>query len=198
MTAIRTLIALTLLSVVHTCFADTTYSVDLHHSYVGFKVKHMAISNVKGRFSDFAGTFTLDDNGALTAVSGTVVAKSINTENEKRDAHLRKDDFFGVDEHPELTFKMKSLTHDNGNDKMAGILTIRGISRPVVFDVNMGGTVIDPWGNKRAGFEATTTINRQDFGVRFNGKLKAGGLVVADDVTIMLEIEGIRQEPQAK
>lgn len=173
-----------------------TWQVDPVHSAVYFKVSHLVISKVKGQFGEFSGTIDFDGKNFKDAsVEFTVQSASIDTDNEKRDEHLKSADFFAVDSFPTFTFVSKSVTEPNdGKFTLTGDLTLRGVTKEVTFDCEFNGTVQDPWGNTRAGFSAETTINRQDFGVDWSQTLDAGGLVVGDEVEIMLEIESVQQQ----
>ncbi|MGB5867980.1 MAG: YceI family protein [Arcobacteraceae bacterium] len=165
-----------------------TYNVDASHSNVGFKVKHLMISNVTGKFDKFSGSFEYDEKSQkITALSGKIIVASINTENEKRDGHLKSADFFDAVNYPDLTFKLDSIK----DDKAYGVLTIRGVSKKVSLDYEFNGTVTDPWGNKRVGVELTGKINRKDYGLNWNKALEAGGVVVGEDVKLQIELEGI-------
>lgn len=172
------------------------YDIDASHSGVIFKVKHLGISTVTGRFEKFTGSFTFDttDIGASRA-SAVIEVASINTDVEKRDEHLRGTDFFDVDSHPQITFVGKEVKDvENDRFQLVGDLTMRGVTRTVTLDAEIGGTVKDPWGNDRAAFTATTTVDRRDFGLTWSKVLESGGLVVGKDVRITLEIEGIRKK----
>ena len=165
-----------------------TYKVDTSHSNVGFKVKHMMISNVIGKFDKFNGTFEYDEkSNTLKSMSGTVEIASINTENEKRDKHLKADDFFNAKKYPNLTFKLQKVEDDEAH----GVLTIRDISKNVTFDLENNGDIKDPWGNTRVGLELTGKINRSDYGLKYNSLLETGGAIVADKVKLNIQIEGI-------
>ncbi len=164
------------------------YKIDHSHSQVGFKVKHMVVSSVPGKFNEYDGTFSVE-NGKVTALEGTVKTASIDTDNEKRDNHLRSADFFAVDQYPTMTMKLLSL---DGEDAVVE-LTIRGVTKKVKMELEFGGEVDDPWGNHRAGFELEGKINRKDFGLNWNKVLETGGLVVGDQVKIMVAVEGIEQ-----
>lgn len=176
------------------------YVIDPVHSAVSFKVKHLVISKVQGTFDKFAGEFFYDEKApARWTVSASIETKSINTANSERDDHLRGSDFLEVEKYPTITFQSTKVTDIEGNKaKLHGNLTIREVQKPVVLDLEIGGTVKDPWGNLRAGFEATTKINRKDFGVAFHKVLETGGLVVDDIVEITLHIEGIAQKERKK
>ncbi|MCW9026408.1 MAG: YceI family protein, partial [Thiovulaceae bacterium] len=164
------------------------YNVDASHSSVGFKVKHMMISNVKGKFDKFSGSFVFDEKTkTLKSLQGEVEATSINTENAKRDNHLRSEDFFDVTNYPKLTLK---ITDVNG-DSATGKLTIRGVTKVVKFELETSGVIKDPWGNTRTGLTLETKVNRQDYGLKWNDVLETGGLIVGDKVKISVELEGI-------
>jgi polyisoprenoid-binding protein YceI len=169
------------------------WSIDAAHSQIGFSVKHMVISNVSGKFTDFDGTIVFDGkNLAAGTVDFTVQSKSITTDNERRDTHLRSADFFAVDSFPTLTFKSKKITVEAGNAfKLTGDLTMRGVTKEVTFDCTFNGTV-EAFGGTRAAFSATTTVNRQDFGVSWSKALDNGGLVVSNEVRINIELEVVK------
>ncbi|MBV5321884.1 MAG: polyisoprenoid-binding protein [Sulfuricurvum sp.] len=170
------------------CVSAAVYKVDPSHSTVGFKVKHMMISTVTGKFGNFSGTYDLD-KGVFKSLSGAIKADSIDTGIVKRDDHLRSADFFDVAKFGDITFVMSSAT----KSKMTGNLTIHGITKKVVLDVDMGGVVEDPWGNQRSGFVLNGKINRKDFGLNWNKAIEAGGVVVGDEVKMVVEIEGIAE-----
>ncbi len=162
------------------------YSVDTSHSSVGFKVKHMMISTVSGNFSGFSGSYDLE-KGVLKSLSGTVKASTINTGIEKRDEHLRSADFFDVIKYPEITFAMLSQK----GKKVTGNLSMHGITKKVVLDMDIGGVMTDNSGTQRSGLTLEGKINRKDFGLNWNKAIEAGGVVVGDEVKMMIEIEGI-------
>lgn len=164
------------------------YKVDVDHSNVGFKVKHMMISTVTGKFGKFDGSYDLD-KGQFKSLSGHIKTASIDTGIVKRDDHLRSADFFDAAKFGDMTFVMTSAT----KEKMTGNLTIRGITKKVTLDIDMGGIIEDPWGNQRSGFILTGQINRKDFGLNWNKAIEAGGVVVGDEVKIIVEIEGIEE-----
>jgi len=173
----------------------TTWNIDPAHSVAEFKVKHMMISNVKGQFAKVSGKLTLDESElANSRVEAAIEASSIETRDAQRDAHLKSADFFHVEKFPTLSFKSKrlSLVRD-GELAVEGDLTIRGITRTVVFSVE-GPTppAKDPWGNTRVGVSATTKINRKDFGLIWNTALETGGILVGDEVTITLDVQFIK------
>jgi polyisoprenoid-binding protein YceI len=164
------------------------YKVDPSHSTVGFKVKHMMISTVTGKFGNFSGSYDLD-KGVFKTLSGAIKADSIDTGIAKRDDHLRSADFLDVANFGDITFVMSSAT----KTKMSGNLTIHGITKKVALDIDMGGVVEDPWGNQRSGFVLSGKINRKDFGLNWNKAIEAGGVVVGDEVKLVVEIEGIAE-----
>lgn len=175
-----------------------TWSFDKAHSSVGFSVRHMVISRTIGNFDDFEGVMEFDgENVASGTVELTVQMASIDTDDEKRDGHLKTGDFFDVEKYPTMTFKSTKISNVKGSSfQMVGILTLKGVSKEVTFDCEFNGTLVDPWGNTRAGFSAETEINRQDFNVSFSKILDNGGLMVSDMVTINLEMEAIQAVEQ--
>ena len=178
----------------------TQWIVDPAHSAAHFSVRHLMISNVRGEFTKLSGSALINPaDPAKSTVDVTIDAASINTREPQRDEHLRSADFFDVANHPTLTFRstrIEALGADNF--KLTGDLTIRGVTRPVTFDVEgPTASVKDPWGNVRAGITASAKINRKDFGVAFNAMTETGGIVVGDEVKISIEAELIQQAPAA-
>jgi polyisoprenoid-binding protein YceI len=171
----------------------TTYVVDPNHTSVGFRVKHL-FTYVDGRFTKFTGTVEFDPSAPeKTKVSGTVDVASIDTNVEKRDTHLRSADFFDVAKYPTLRFTSTGVTDVDaaaGTAKLHGNLTIRDVTKPVVLDAKFLGAATDPWGNRKAGFSGTTTINRKDFGLSWNQALETGGVLVGEQVEIRIDVEG--------
>jgi len=172
--------------------AETTWSLDRSHSNVKFTVTHLVIAEVGGRFTDFDVTLTQPnaDNFVGASVNAELKTASINTDNESRDKHLRSDDFLNAEKYPLIGFKSKKF-EQAGKDayKIHGDLTIRDVTRPVVLDTRFTGSVKDPSGNTKAGFKATTTIDRFDFGVKWDKTIEDGGLVVSKDIEITLLME---------
>jgi len=165
-----------------------TYNVDASHSNVGFKVKHLMISNVAGKFNTFSGNFNYDEKtNTLKTLEGKIEVNSIDTENEKRDGHLKSADFFDAAKYPSLAFKLDKIN----DDKAYGTLTIKGVSKNVALDFENNGSVVDPWGNTRVGLELSGKINRKDYGLNWNKALEAGGVVVGEKVKLSIELEGI-------
>jgi polyisoprenoid-binding protein YceI len=174
----------------------STWNIDPEHSNVGFKIKHLMVSNVNGNFNKYTGVIEIDDKDITkSTVQVTIDTNSINTNVQKRDEHLRSADFFDVAKYPTMTFVSKKVAKA-GKDKLkvTGDLTLHGVTKEVVLDVE-GPSVEskDPWGNIRKGATATTKINRKDFGLVWNAALETGGVVVGDDVNIILEIEMIKK-----
>jgi polyisoprenoid-binding protein YceI len=173
----------------------TTWNIDPVHSFAEFKVKHMMISNVKGQFPKVKGVLTLDESElASSHVEASIEAASIETRDAQRDAHLKSADFLDVENFPTLSFKSTGITvAGDGEVKVEGNLTIRGISRKVIFTVE-GPTppAKDPWGNTRVAVSATTKINRKDFGLTWNAALETGGILVGEEVTITLDVQFVK------
>lgn len=173
----------------------STWEVDTAHSEVGFKVRHLAVSNVRGNFTKFSGTVKLDEkNIANSSVVVTVDTRSVNTNNQKRDKHLRSSDFFDADRYPEMKFVSTRVRKSGDGLEVTGNLTLHGVTKPITLAVEgPTGEVKDPWGKTRRGATARATINRQDFGLRWSKTLETGGLVVGNDVKIELEVELIKK-----
>ena len=193
LTAIAVLALFTLVPVLATA---ATWTIDPEHSSVGFKVRHLMVSNVKGVFEKFSGTVDIDDKDITKSkVEVTIDTNSINTNVQKRDEHLRSADFFDVAKYPAMTFASKKVARA-GKDKLkvTGDLTLHGVTREVVLSVD-GPTKEskDPWGNIRRGASATAKINRKDFGLTWNKVLETGGVAVGDEVIINLEVELIKK-----
>jgi polyisoprenoid-binding protein YceI len=180
--------------------ATSTWQIDPNHSAAQFAVRHLAISTVRGAFTKVSGTIQLDDKDiSKSSVEVTIDADSVDTRVLNRDKDLRSDHFFDVQKYPTITFKSTKVEQvEPGKLKVTGDLTIHGVTKPVVLDVE-GPTaaVKDPWGNQRAAANATTKINRQDYGVKWNATMDGGGLVVGDDVAITIDVEMV-QKPAAK
>lgn len=177
-----------------------SYQIDASHSTVGFTVRHMMVTNVSGGFSKVSGTVDFDPaNPAASKIDVTIEAASIDTRNAKRDEHLRSEDFFDVANHPRITFQSTRVERTGDNRyRVAGNLTIRGVTREVVLDVETTPE-IQAQGSARMGASATTRINRQDFGVKWNRALDTGGVVVSDEVRINIDVALVRKlAPPAK
>ena len=170
-----------------------TWTIDPSHSEVGFSVRHLMVSKVKGNFETFEGTITIAEDPLQSSVTAEVDLSSINTRDEQRDGHLRSADFFEVDEHPKLTFTSTSVEPSGGDYKVTGDLTIKGTTKSVVLDLEFNGVHPDPWGGTRAGFSAETEISRKEFGVDFEIPMDGGGVVVGDKIKVLLEVEAVLQ-----
>jgi polyisoprenoid-binding protein YceI len=168
-----------------------TYNIDASHSRVGFVVRHLMISKVRGNFGKFDGTIVIAPELSQSSVTANVDMASVNTGDEGRDGHLRNSDFFDTDVHPTMTFASTGLLVNGTEGVLNGNLTLRGITKQVQFEVEFEGAATDPWGNKKIGFTAKTEINRKDFGVEWNAVLEAGGVAVSEKVTIELDIQAV-------
>jgi polyisoprenoid-binding protein YceI len=192
----RISLSLLVLLAVGSLAAADTWTFDKAHSKVGFAVRHMVISTITGSFGDYDGTVSVDGDKAETAVIDvTVKVASINTDNQQRDEHLRSADFFNVGQFPTMHFKSKKVTmRPDSTFAMVGDLTIKDVTKEVTLTGKFQGKIDDPWGNTRAGFTASTTINRQDFHVSWSNVLKDGSLVVSNNVDINLEVELVKSK----
>ncbi len=171
-----------------------TYKIDPTHSRVGFVARHAMVAKVRGSFNEFDGNGYFDaQDPAKSHLELTIKAASIDTRNADRDAHLRSNDFFSMDEYPEIKFVSTRVeTAGSGTYRVTGDLTIKGVTKPVTFDLEYTGEATDPFGNNRIGFEGSTTINRKDWGVNWNVGLEAGGVLVSENVTLEIEVSAIR------
>jgi len=184
-------LALAGLAVPSSASADE-WAIDGAHSHVGFKVRHMAVSWVRGSFDSVQGTITFDGKNLTKAgVDIAIDTASIDTKNEKRDEHLKGGDFFDVGANPLMTFKSTKVKEGkDGTFQLIGDLTLKGVTKQVTLDVEGGLTPVnDPWGNTKLGFTATGQLNRQDYGLTWNKALETGGLVVGDEVHLVIEVE---------
>jgi polyisoprenoid-binding protein YceI len=173
----------------------TTWNIDPAHSGAEFKVKHMMISNVKGKFSGLSGVLKLDEtNYARSTVEASIPVSTVNTGDEKRDGHLVSADFFDAEKFPAMTFKSTRIESVGGGDyEVTGDLTIHGVTKPVVLKLeDVSEPSKDPWGNHRIGLSGTTRINRKDFELGWNAALETGGVLVGEEVTITLDVEFIK------
>jgi polyisoprenoid-binding protein YceI len=169
--------------------AAGTWAIDVSHSSVNFKVKHLGLAKTRGRFTDFEGTVEIGEDPGDTTVSVSIDAGSVDTHDEKRDGHLLSADFFDVANHPKLSFRSTRVEGRDDQWVVEGELTVAGVTRPVVLDVTYEGVAGDPWGGTRAGFTASAQVNREDFGLSWNAALEAGGFLVGKTVTIDLDVE---------
>jgi polyisoprenoid-binding protein YceI len=174
-----------------------TWAIDPVHSEVSFVVRHMMVSKVRGRFDTFEGTIITAEKPLESSVTASVDLSSVNTGQEQRDAHIRSADFFEVEKHPMMTFASTGVRAEGDHFLLDGDLSIKGVTQPVTFKLEVNGFGPDAYGGTRAGFSATTEINRKDFGVNFDGPIPGvpGGVAVSDKVTVTLEAEGVLQQP---
>ncbi|MDR2996627.1 MAG: YceI family protein [Microbacterium sp.] len=170
-----------------------TWTLDPAHSEVTFSVRHMMISKVRGSFGVKSATLIAPENPLEAKVEASVDVTSVDTNDEGRDAHLRSADFFDTENHPTMDFVSTGARVEGGDMFVDGDLTIRGITKPVSFALDFGGFGTDPWGNYKAGASASTTINREDFGLTWNQALETGGVLVGKDIKINLDLQGSLQ-----
>jgi polyisoprenoid-binding protein YceI len=175
--------------------ATTKWVIDPTHSEIGFKIKHLMITNVSGKFETFEAEVQTEGDDFTTAqIEAKIRTASINTNNIQRDEHLRNSDFFEVDKHPEILFSSTKVEKvDEENFVVYGNLSLKGIVKPVKLDVEYSGATKDPWGNQKAGFVISGKINRSDFGLNFNAALETGGLVLGEEVKINSEVQLVKQ-----
>ncbi|SDQ21705.1 YceI family protein [Microbacterium sp. cf332] len=167
-----------------------TWVLDASHSEVGFSVRHMMISKVRGTFAVAEATIIAPENPLELTLNAKVDVASINTKDEGRDNHLRSADFFDVEQYPNITFVSTGVRQQGGDFLVDGDLTIKDVTKPVTFEVEFGGFGTDPWGNYKAGATAKTVVNREEFGLTWNAALETGGVLVGKDVTIELDLQG--------
>jgi polyisoprenoid-binding protein YceI len=168
-----------------------TWTIDPVHSEVGFSVRHMMVSKVRGKFNAFSGDVVTGDSPVDSSVTATIDLSSIDTGNPDRDNHIRSADFFEVDTHKTMTYRSTGVRVDGDGYVLDGELTLKGITQPISLRLELGGFGRDPYGGTRAGFTATGELKRSDFGIDFNAVLETGGVVVGDKVAINLEIEAV-------
>ena len=171
----------------------TKWVLDPTHSEIGFKVKHLMISNVKGVFTSYEAAIDGEDF-KTSPISVKIDVASISTNNTDRDIHLKSADFFDAENYATITFEGTSFTKvDDDEYQLKGLLTVRDISKEVVLDVAFGGINKDPWGNEKLAFEITGTINRKDWGLNYNSALETGGVLIGEDVKISAEVQFVKQ-----
>jgi polyisoprenoid-binding protein YceI len=174
---------------------NTKWVIDPIHSEIGFKIKHLMITNVSGKFDQFeAQVQTENEDFATAQIEASIKTASINTNNLQRDEHLRNSDFFEVEKHPDILFTSTKIDKiDNDNFLLQGNLTLKGVTKPVRWNVEYSGTTKDPWGGERAGFIITGKIKRNEFGLSFNAALETGGVVLGEEVKIYSEVQLVKQ-----
>ena len=166
-----------------------TWTVDAAHSRIGFVARHMMVTKVRGTFHDFDAEVKVGGDLLDSTVRVEVRMDSIDTGNADRDGHLRTNDFFDIQQYPTMSFQSTGFAAEGGTYLMHGDLTIKGVTKPVTFELEFDGLGTDPWGGTRAGFSAATTVNRRDWGIEWNAPLEAGGVLVGDKVAIELDIQ---------
>lgn len=173
----------------------TKWSIDPTHSEITFKVKHLVISTVTGTFNSFDGTLEAEnDEFENSQISFEADINSIDTNNSDRDTHLKSDDFFNAAEHPKMTFESTSFTKTGDDEyKLVGNLTIRGNTKEITLNATYGGTVVDPYGQTKAGFEVSGKINRKEFGLKWSAVTEAGSVVVSDEVKLLMSVQFVKQ-----
>ncbi len=164
-----------------------TWVIEPAHSEVGFTVRHLGLSKVRGRFNNFSGTLTITDERLASSVEATIDLASVDTNSPDRDGHLQSTDFFGVESNPQMTFRSTAVT----TDSLAGELTIKGVTHAVDLDLEFHGVTVDNYETTRAGFSATGQISRSDYGIDFNAPLGLDGMLIGDKIAIELEIQAI-------
>ena len=168
-----------------------TYTIDPSHSSIEFTVKHMGLATVRGQFTEFEGS--IESDGERASVTGTVQASSVTTHNQQRDEHLVTNDFFGVEDNPQISFQADSIELDeDGSVRIPGQITIKGVTRDIELTGDYAGGGMDPWGNERVGLDVSAKIDRRDFGLEWNQSLTGGGLLVSNNVTLLLSASAVK------
>ena len=173
-----------------------TYTIDPGHSDVAFTVRHLMVSKVRGHFTRFQGELTLTPDPLASSVTATIELASIDTNNPQRDDDLRSANFFETDTYPTMTFRSTGIRHSEDGFDVDGELTLHGVTRPVTLALDVNGFTRDPYGGTRAGFSATTELNRGDFGISTNIPMDGGGVVIGDRIQVFIEIEAVLNPPQ--
>jgi polyisoprenoid-binding protein YceI len=166
-----------------------TWTIDNAHSEVGFSIRHLMISKVRGKFQNFSATFVTAENPLESSVTASAEVASVSTNDENRDAHLRTGDFFEAEKYPTINFVSTGVRVVDGEYKVDGDLTIKGVTLPVTFDFEFGGFGGDPYGNYKAGATAQAVVNREEFGLMYNATLETGGVLLGEKVTITLDLQ---------
>jgi len=169
------------------------WTIDPVHSYVGFTVRHMMVSKVRGHFTEFSGELTTAEDPLQSSVTATIDLRSIDTSNGQRDDHIRSADFFEVETHPHMNYRSTGIREEDGEFILDGELTLKGVTRQVPLALEISGFGPDAMGGTRCGFSASGEVNRSDFGVSYNGPIPGGGTVISEKVQINLDIEAVLQ-----
>lgn len=170
-----------------------TFALDPAHTEIGFVTRHAMITKVRGSFSEFEGTATVDGaDPESSSLEVTIQAASLNTRQADRDAHVRSADFLDVEQYPTITFKATDFAVDGETVAVTGDLTVHGVTKPVTIPFELTGTAVDPWGNTRVGFEGSLAVNRKDWGITWNAALEAGGILVSEKVTLEFELSAVK------
>jgi polyisoprenoid-binding protein YceI len=172
-----------------------TWTIDSSHSSVAFTARHLMVSKVRGRFGTFSGTITVAPDPLQSSVEATVETGSITTNDDNRDGHLRSPDFFDVERYPTMSLHSTRIEQRGGDHLLHADLTVKGVTRPVVFTLEFEGVESDPWGGTRAGFSAETEINRKDWGLEWNVALETGGVLVGEKVKVQLDVQAVQVVP---
>jgi polyisoprenoid-binding protein YceI len=185
---------MTTLAPTSTVIEPGTWAIDPSHSSIEFVARHLMVTKVRGRFGGLEGAVTIAPDTLRSSVQVKVDANSVDSGDAKRDEHLRSADFFDVDQYPTIEFQSTGVEdRGDGHYALRGDLTVHGVTKSVVWDLDFDGTVQDPWGGTRAGFSATTEVNRKDWGLEWNLALETGGFVVSERVRLNIEIEAVKQ-----
>jgi polyisoprenoid-binding protein YceI len=169
-----------------------TWTVDAAHSHVGFTVRHMVVSKVRGSFDKFDAKVTIADEPLQSSVEATIDLASINTGDEGRDGHVKGGDFFDIEQFPTMDFKSTGIRPNGSDYLLDGELTIKGVTKPVTLELEFNGVTKDPWGGTRAGFSASGEVNRGDYGISYNAALETGGVLIGEKLKIEIEIEAVK------
>jgi polyisoprenoid-binding protein YceI len=171
------------------------WNVDPSHSTVGFTARHLMVTKVRGRFTGFSGALAIAEEPLASSVTATVEMASVSTGDDGRDGHLKSADFFAVEQFPTMSFTSTSIERDGDDDDeflLHGDLTIKGVTKPVTFELEFEGVATDPWGNTKAGFGAEAEINRKEWGLEWNVALEAGGVLVSEKIKLQLDIQAVK------
>lgn len=169
-----------------------TWTPDLAHSHVGFTVRHMVVSKVRGSFQKFDASLHIAEDPLQSTVEATIDLASINTGDEGRDNHVRSGDFFDIEQFPTMVFKSTGIRPNGSDYYLDGDLTIKGITKPVTLELEFNGVATDPWGGTRAGFTAEGEVNRSDYGISYNAALETGGVLIGEKLKVSIEIEAVK------